>query len=142
MASNPKLDSSSSSPDGVPYGSQRSNYSNSSNVERSGNNRDGHDGGRSGLGTGGVGVVNASGGGGGGEVPPLSQVLYLETLSVTERRAGRHSELKRAINAAVGTVSVEDPSLGSVQSRPLEAFGPEDLRRVKASVIEDLNRVR
>ncbi|CAM6115919.1 unnamed protein product [Calypogeia fissa] len=145
MASNPKLDSSSSSPDGVPYGSQRSNYSNNSNLERSGNNRDGHDGGRLGLGAGGgVGAANTPGAGGGGgtELPPLSQVLLLEPLTVGEQRAGRHSELKRAINAAVGSVLVEDPSLGSVQSKPLEACGPEDLRRIKASLQDHVGKAR
>ncbi|KAL3701802.1 hypothetical protein R1sor_019824 [Riccia sorocarpa] len=139
MASNPKLDTSSSSPDGVPYGSQRSNHSNISNLERSGNTRESHEGRMLVLGAAGAGgAVNSSGAGAGSasELPPLSQVLCLGPLTLGDQRGSRHLELKRATNAALGPLASEDPQLGSLQSKPLETFGPDELKRLRSSLLE------
>lgn len=139
MASNPKLDTSSSSPDWVPYGSQRSNHSNTSSLERSGTTRDNHEGRMLVLGAGGAGgAVNLSGAGSGSgsELPPLSQVLSLDTLTVGNQRGSRHLEFKRATNAALGPLASEDPQLGSLQSKHLENLGPDELKRVKSSLLE------
>ncbi|OAE19903.1 hypothetical protein AXG93_1130s1560 [Marchantia polymorpha subsp. ruderalis] len=144
MASNPKLDTSSSSPDGVPYGSQRSNHSNTSNLERSGA-RDGHDNRMLVLGSGGAGAaVNSSGAGAGSgsELPPLSQVLSLTTLALGDQKGSRHLELKRAINAALGSLASEDPQLGNLQSKPLETFGTDELKRVRSSLVEHSKSAR
>ncbi|KAL2650067.1 hypothetical protein R1flu_018195 [Riccia fluitans] len=139
MASNPKLDTSSSSPDGVPYGSQRSNHSNISTLERSGNTRDNHEGRMLVLGAAGAGgAVNSSGAGAGSasELPPLSQVLCLDTLTLGDQRGSRHLELRRATNAALGPLASEDSQLGSLQSKPLESFGPDELKRLRSSLVE------
>ncbi|XP_008787937.1 uncharacterized protein LOC103705824 isoform X2 [Phoenix dactylifera] len=71
------------------------------------------------------------------EVPPVSQYLTLEPISMSEQKYTRSGELRRVLG-----ISVEEHSFGSVQSKPLPPIASEELKRFKASVLESSNRAR
>ncbi|KAG1369685.1 hypothetical protein COCNU_15G000510 [Cocos nucifera] len=71
------------------------------------------------------------------EVPPVSQYLTLEPISMSEQKYTRSGELRRVLG-----ISVEEHSFGAVQSKPLPPIASEELKRFKASVLESSNRAR
>ncbi|KAH9303040.1 hypothetical protein KI387_014623 [Taxus chinensis] len=75
------------------------------------------------------------------EVLPLSQVLPLERLSLEYQKYVRQAELRAVIKDAVGIPS-EILSLGTVQAMPLASLGPDELKRVQASVSDNHVRAR
>ncbi|KAJ7516526.1 hypothetical protein O6H91_22G061500 [Diphasiastrum complanatum] len=121
----------------------RGHVSNSLGSERPGFFRDTHEGRSQMLGgsSGGRGVSAGNTVSSHVELPPLSQVLVLEMISLGEQKFARQLELRRAINAAVGS-STDDPSLGSVQAKSLESLGIEELKRIKSSILDNISRAR
>ncbi|KAG1331024.1 hypothetical protein COCNU_02G009920 [Cocos nucifera] len=71
------------------------------------------------------------------EIPPVSQYLTLEPISMSEQKYSRSGELRRVLG-----LTVEEHSFGSVQSKPLPPIASEELKRFKASVLESSNRAR
>ncbi|XP_078447509.1 uncharacterized protein LOC144716270 isoform X2 [Wolffia australiana] len=71
------------------------------------------------------------------EIPPPSHFLSLDLLSVGDQKFPRSTELRRAIG-----VSVEDHSLGAVQSRTQTPAAAEELKRFKFSVVETSSKAR
>ncbi|XP_008784017.1 uncharacterized protein LOC103703090 isoform X3 [Phoenix dactylifera] len=71
------------------------------------------------------------------EIPPVSQYLTLEPISMSEQKYTRSGELRRVLG-----LTVEEHSFGSVQSKPLPPIASEELKRFKASVLESSNRAR
>ncbi|XP_010912280.1 uncharacterized protein [Elaeis guineensis] len=71
------------------------------------------------------------------EIPPVSQYLTLEPISMSEQKYSRSGELRRVLG-----LTVEEHSFGSVQSKPLPPIASEELKRFKASVLESSTRAR
>ncbi|KAG0485794.1 hypothetical protein HPP92_009873 [Vanilla planifolia] len=73
------------------------------------------------------------------EIPPPSQFLSLEPFSIAELnlKYSRQGELRRAL-----ALSVEDHSIGSVQSKNLPPIASEELKRFKVSVLDTCIRAR
>eukprot|EP01018_Ginkgo_biloba_P012311 Gb_07255 [translate_table: standard] len=142
MAANSRFEISSSSPDGSNFNSgysngQRSHFSSASNLERSSSFRENLE---NRLLTAGS-NLHRGGTSAHGELLPLSQVLLLDLLSMGDQKHARQVELRRVINAAMGSVA-EDPSSGAVQAKPLASLGGEELRRVKANVSDNSLKAR
>lgn len=140
MAGNSRFDISSSSPDGSNFtgysNGPRSHFLSASNLERSSSFRDLES--RNLM----AGPNLPRGGASShGEHLPLSQVLLLDTLSMGDQKFTRQVELRRVINAAVGS-QAEDPSLGTVHAKALASLGPEELKRVRSFVAENSQKAR
>ena len=71
------------------------------------------------------------------DVPPPSQHLILDTISMCEQKYSRTGELRRVLG-----VSLEEHSFGSVQSKPIPPIALEELKRFKASLLESSLRAR
>ncbi|XP_039132939.1 uncharacterized protein LOC120269999 isoform X2 [Dioscorea cayenensis subsp. rotundata] len=71
------------------------------------------------------------------DVPPPSQHLLLDTISMSEPKYPRTGELRRVLG-----VSLEEHSFGSVQSKPIPPIALEELKRFKASLLESSLRAR
>lgn len=117
-----------------------------SKLDKSSSFRDGHESrvlvvGSSGGGGKPQGTGPSGGGGSYGDLQPLSTVLSLDLLPVVDSKSSRQSDLLRAINAATGGGS-DDPALGNLPPKPFEAFGAEDLRRVKQSLLDNVKSAR
>lgn len=76
-----------------------------------------------------------------GELPSLTSVLFLEPITLTDAKSNRQVELRRAINAATGQQS-DDPSLGSLQSKALENYSPDEIKRVRSTLSDNAHRAR
>jgi len=140
MAGNSRFDISSSSPDGSNFtgysNGPRSHFLSASNLERSSSFRDLES--RNLM----AGPNLPRGGASShGEHLPLSQVLLLDTLSMGDQKFTRQVELRRVINAAVGS-QAEDPPLGTVHVKALASLGPEELKRVRSFVAENSQKAR
>nr|XP_029117254.1 uncharacterized protein LOC105033855 isoform X3 [Elaeis guineensis] len=136
MAGSTRAESASSSLDGSTFAAtyssgQRGTYS-GSNLDRSGSFRESLDNRImvSGPGTSRSAAPST-------EVPPVSQYLTLEPISMSEQKYTRSGELRRVLG-----ISVEEHSFGAVQSKPLPPIASEELKRFKASVLESSNRAR
>jgi hypothetical protein len=75
------------------------------------------------------------------ELLHLSQVPSSERLSLEPQKDVCHAELRRVIKAAFDTAA-EVSSFGNVQEKSLASLGPEELKRVKASVSNDCAKAR
>ncbi|KAJ0973415.1 hypothetical protein J5N97_021374 [Dioscorea zingiberensis] len=71
------------------------------------------------------------------DVPPPSQYLLLDVISMSEQKYTRAGELRRVLG-----VSLEEHSFGSVQSKPIPPIALEELKRFKASLLESSLRAR
>eukprot|EP00250_Pteridium_aquilinum_P001186 c11393_g1_i1 orf=342-4457(-) len=147
MATSSRFENSASSPDNAGFGyanSHRSHYSTGGggpNLERASSFRESHEGsGRAGTpGGAGSSFPNAGGAITHGELPPLSQVLSLEPIPTGEQRYLRQVDLRKATVAALALV--EDVPPGG-QQKPIEQQGPEELKRIKASLVDNATRAR
>ncbi|XP_028805190.1 uncharacterized protein LOC114760105 isoform X2 [Neltuma alba] len=68
-------------------------------------------------------------------LPPLSQCLMLDPISMGDQKHIRSAELKKALGISCGS-TLEDCSFGASSLKPSSPVAPEDLKRFKASVIE------
>lgn len=141
MAGSSRFDISSSSPDGSNFtgyaNGQRSHFLSSSNLERSSSFRETLESRNLMAGP----NLPRGGASSHGEHLPLSQVLLLDTLSMGDQKFIRQVELRRVINAAVGS-QTEDPSLGAGHAKALASLGPEELKRVRTFVAENSLKAR
>ena len=134
MASIQRLDTAGlSSPDGGLHNAGGlSHRSFGGGLEKSHSFRESHDG-------------RASGGGGPstshGEGLPLTSVLFLDSIGLPNAKSAQQVELRRAMNAASGQGG-EDPSLGSIQAKALENCSAEEIKRVRAGLMESVHRAR
>lgn len=147
MATNPRFEISSSSPDNAAFGypnSHRGHYSTGGggpNLERASSFRESHEGGvRAGTpGGAGPSFANAGNTFTHGELPPLSQVLSLEPIATGEQKYAKQSELRKATAAAMALIG---DAHGGLQPKPIEQQGPEELKRIRASLIDNASRAR
>jgi hypothetical protein len=134
MASIQRLDTTNlSSPDGGLHNAGGPPHRNfGASLDKSHSFRDSHEG-------------RTSGGGGPssshGELLPLTSVLFLDTINLTDAKSNRQVDLRRAMNAATGQQS-DDPVLGSLQSKALENCSPDEIKRVRSSLSDNMHRAR
>lgn len=122
-----------SSPDGGLHNAGGASHRNfGAGLEKSHSFRESHEG-------------RASGGGGPstshGEGLPLTSVLFLDSIGLPNAKSTAQVELRRAMNAASGQGS-DDPSLGNIQSKALENCTAEEIKRVRAGLMESVHRAR
>ncbi|MCO5572726.1 hypothetical protein L7F22_026485 [Adiantum nelumboides] len=146
MATNPRFEIASSSPDNAAYGypsSHRSHYATGSgpNLERASSFRESHEGSGRGGTSGGAGPAFLNSGNtiSHGELPPLSQVLSLEQIAAGESKSSKQPELKRATAAALALVG---EGQGGLQPKPIEQQGPEELKRIRSSLLENSSKAK
>ncbi|KAI5076464.1 hypothetical protein GOP47_0008529 [Adiantum capillus-veneris] len=147
MATNPRFDIASSSLDNAAYGypnSHRSHYSTGSggpSLERVSSFRESHDGSGRGGTPGGAGPAFPNVGNviTHGELPPLSQVLSLEQIATGDSKSSKQPELKRATAAALALIG---EGQGGFQPKPIEQQGPEELKRIRSSLLENSSKAK
>ncbi|KAH7442035.1 hypothetical protein KP509_03G067900 [Ceratopteris richardii] len=146
MSTNPRFEISSSSPDNAAFGypnSHRTHYSTGGGgpaLERASSFRESHEGsGRSGIPGGAGSAFLNTGAIPHEELPPLSQVLSLEQISPGDPKCLKQPELRRATAAAL---AVAGENHGASQSKPIEQHGPEELKRIRSSLLENSSRAR
>ncbi|XAR53508.1 hypothetical protein NMG60_11022095 [Bertholletia excelsa] len=76
-----------------------------------------------------------------GNMPPLSQCLMLDPITLGDPKYMRSGELRRVLGLSIGNVS-EENSLGTAHSRPLSSGLMEELKRYKESVQDTNTRAR
>ncbi|KAJ4720590.1 Spectrin beta chain, brain [Melia azedarach] len=76
-----------------------------------------------------------------GDVPPLSQCLILDLITMGDQKYTRSGELRRVLGIPSGT-STEENSFGAAHSKPPPPVATEELRRFKASVIDASMKAR
>lgn len=141
MAGNTKFELSSASPeDSVLSGSYsngpRGNYPGPS-LDRSGSFREGIESRTFSCGTGTSKLNNTAV----ADLPPLSQVLNLEPISMGDQKYTRAGELRRALGISLTNVS-EDNSFGAAHSKPPPTLATDELKRFRASVHEGCMKAR
>ncbi|XP_021730540.1 uncharacterized protein LOC110697476 [Chenopodium quinoa] len=141
MAGNAKFELSSASPDNSGFSGSYSNGQRSSyagpTLDRSGSFREGSDGRNYSSGSG-TSKMNASPM---ADLPPLSQCLVLEPITMGDLKNIRAGELKRALGYSFGNAS-EDNSLGAGHAKPPPNSATEELKRLKAGVYEGSLKAR
>ncbi|KAK1288510.1 hypothetical protein QJS10_CPB19g00383 [Acorus calamus] len=75
-----------------------------------------------------------------GEIPPPSQYMALEQISLGEQRYPRSGELRRALGVSLAVTSEEHPFIQS--NKPISPVPSEEIKRIKASVLETYARAR
>jgi len=141
MAGNVKFELSSVSPEdsgfsgSYPNG-QRSTHS-GPNLDRSGSFREGSDGRSFSSGT----STFKSNAATVADLPPLSQCLLLEPISMGDQKYTRAGELRRALGFSFGNVS-EDNYFGVAYSKPAPTLATDELIRFRASVQEGCQKAR
>ncbi|KAH9769067.1 hypothetical protein KPL71_011853 [Citrus sinensis] len=132
MAGNGRFDSSSASPEDLAFSGnysngQRGNYP----LDRSGSFREGSENRIfSSAASTSRGMATAI-----GDVPPLSQCLMLDPVTMGDQKYTRLGEVRRLLGISFGT-SAEDNSFGAAHSKPPPPVTSEELRRFKASVLD------
>lgn len=131
-----RLDTSNlSSPDGgVHNAGGASHRSFGGGLEKSHSFREGHEG-RAGAGGGGASASHGEGLG-------LTSVLFLDSIGLPNAKSIVQVELRRVMNAASGAQGSEDPSLGNIQCKALENCSAEEIKRVRAGLMESMHRAR
>ncbi|CAK9170050.1 unnamed protein product, partial [Ilex paraguariensis] len=76
-----------------------------------------------------------------GDLPPFRQSLMLEPIVMGEQKYTRSGELRRVLGISVGCTS-EDNSFGATHLKPSPAVAMEDLKRVRASIIDTSIKAR
>uniref|UniRef100_A0A7N0RI36 Uncharacterized protein n=1 Tax=Kalanchoe fedtschenkoi TaxID=63787 RepID=A0A7N0RI36_KALFE len=76
-----------------------------------------------------------------GELPPLSQCLALEPITIGDQKFNRSGEVKRVLGFSYGSVT-EDSPLEAVHARSPPPVAQEDLKRFKASVADTSMKAR
>lgn len=141
MAGNVKFESSSVSPEDSSFSGsypngQRSTHS-GPNLDRSGSFREGSDGRSFSSGT----STFKSNATAVADLPPLSQCLLLEPISMGDQKYTRAGELRRALGFSFGNVS-EDNYFGVAYSKPAPTLATDELKRFRASVQEGWQKAR
>ncbi|KAL2943109.1 Guanine nucleotide-binding protein-like alpha-11 subunit [Bienertia sinuspersici] len=139
MAGNAKFELSSVSPDDSGFSGNysngpRSNYG-GPNLDRSGSFREGSDGRSfsSGSGSSKAAALSMA------ELPPLSQYLVLEPITMGDPKNIKTADLRRALSSSLGNVS-EDTSFGAVHSK--NSLTTDELKRFRAGVHDGLLKAR
>ncbi|XP_058204443.1 uncharacterized protein LOC131318578 isoform X2 [Rhododendron vialii] len=76
-----------------------------------------------------------------GKLPPLSQCLMLETITMSDHKYTRSGELRRILGISVGSAS-EENCFGAPLSRPSRLMAMEELKRYKESIIDSNSKAR
>lgn len=76
-----------------------------------------------------------------GKLPPLSQCLMLETITMSDQKFPRSGELRRILGISVGSAS-EENYFGAPHSRPSPLMAIEELKRYKESIIDSNSKAR
>jgi len=72
---------------------------------------------------------------------PLTQHLSLDPVTMGDPKYARTGELKRAFGISVGSAT-EDNSFGAAHSKPPPAVDVEELKRIRAGVLDDYRKSR
>ncbi|CBI18590.3 unnamed protein product, partial [Vitis vinifera] len=76
-----------------------------------------------------------------GDLPPLSQCLMLEPITLRDQKCSRLVEIRRVLGIPFGSTG-EDNSFGAAHSKPPPPVATEELKRFKASVVDTINKAR
>jgi hypothetical protein len=68
-----------------------------------------------------------------GDLPPLSECLMLDPITMGDQKYTRSGELRRVLGISFGS-TVEDNIFGAAHSKPLPPVAIEELKRFKATV--------
>ncbi|KAF9676557.1 hypothetical protein SADUNF_Sadunf08G0014400 [Salix dunnii] len=72
---------------------------------------------------------------------PLAQYLLLDPVTMGDPKSNRTGELKRAFGISLGSAT-EDNSFGAAHSKPPPAVDVEELKRIRAGVLDDYRKAR
>ncbi|KAJ6349886.1 hypothetical protein OIU78_006136 [Salix suchowensis] len=72
---------------------------------------------------------------------PLTQYLLLDPVTMGDPKCTRTGELKRAFGISLGSAT-EDNSFGAAHSKPPPAVDVEELKRIRAGVLDDNRKAR
>lgn len=142
MAGNMRFELSSGTPEEAGFSGsypngQRGNYQNAC-LDRSGSFREG---GESRLFSSGTGISRGNATSAMGDLPPLSQCLMLEQITLRDQKCSRLVEIRRVLGIPFGSTG-EDNSFGAAHSKPPPPVATEELKRFKASVVDTINKAR
>lgn len=142
MAGNMRFELSSGTPEEAGFSGsypngQRGNYQNAC-LDRSGSFREG---GESRLFSSGTGISRGNATSAMGDLPPLSQCLMLEPITLRDQKCSRLVEIRRVLGIPFGSTG-EDNSFGAAHSKPPPPVATEELKRFKASVVDTINKAR
>ncbi|KAI4347878.1 hypothetical protein L6164_008655 [Bauhinia variegata] len=76
-----------------------------------------------------------------GDLPPLSQYLVLDPITMGDQKYTRSGELRRVLGISFGSAS-EDCPFGAANLKPPPPVATEELKRFKASVLESSVKAR
>ncbi|KAJ6727428.1 hypothetical protein OIU79_005334 [Salix purpurea] len=72
---------------------------------------------------------------------PLTQYVLLDPVTMGDPKCTRTGELKRAFGISLGSAT-EDNSFGAAHSKPPPAVDVEELKRIRAGVLDDYRKAR
>ncbi|OVA03569.1 hypothetical protein BVC80_1651g75 [Macleaya cordata] len=75
------------------------------------------------------------------DMPPLSQCMMLEPITLGDQKFTRSGELRRIFGVSVGNTS-EDHSFGAPHYKPPPPIGSEEIKRFKASLLDTSTKAR
>ena len=76
-----------------------------------------------------------------GDLPPLSQCLMLEQITLGEQKCSKLCEIRRVLGFSSGSIG-EDNSFGAAHSKPPLPVTTEELKRFKASMVDTSMKAR
>ncbi|KAL8166714.1 hypothetical protein V2J09_008213 [Rumex salicifolius] len=76
-----------------------------------------------------------------GDLPPISQCLSLDPITLGDQKYTRNGELRRALGYSFGSAS-EENSIGAAHSKPAPVLGVDDLKRFRASIQDGNDKAR
>ena len=76
-----------------------------------------------------------------GDLPPLSQCLMLEQITLGEQKCSKLCEIRRVLGFSSGSTG-EDNSFGAAHSKPPLPVTTEELKRFKASMVDTSMKAR
>lgn len=116
---------------------QRGNYQNAS-LDRSGSFREG---GESRAFSSGTGISRGNATSVMGDLPPLSQCLMLDQITPGDQKCPKLGEIRRLLGISSGSTG-EDNSFGAAHSKPPLPVAPEELKRIKGNVLDNVVKAR
>lgn len=75
------------------------------------------------------------------DLPPITQCLTLEPITLGDPKYTRFGELRRALGFSFGNTS-EDNSFGAAHSKPPPVLGVDELKRFRASIQDGHDKAR
>lgn len=77
-----------------------------------------------------------------GDLPPVTQYLTVDPITIENQKYTRLGELRRALGIISFGSTAEDNSFGAAHSKPAPTLATEELKRFKASVQDACNNAK